>query len=80
MIALPADGCGSDYYQSPALPTKAHEPRPKGRGVYLGGVSTPPKLGSELPVPEGPGFGSLDQMIHLFQAELRRAGIPLPDV
>ncbi len=37
------------------------EPRPKGRGVYLGGVSTPPKFGSELPGPEGPGFGSLDE-------------------
>ena len=39
----------------------SNEPRPKGRGVYLGGVSTPPKFGSELPVPEGPGFGSLDE-------------------
>ena len=44
-----------DVYLAP------YEPRPKGRGVYLGGVSTSPKFGSELPVPEGPGFGSLDQ-------------------
>ncbi len=36
-----------------------HEPRPKGRGMYLRGVSTPPKFGSELPGPKGPGFGSL---------------------
>ena len=38
------------------------EPCPKGRGVYLGEVSTPPKFGSELPVSEGPGFGSLDEI------------------
>ena len=38
-----------------------HEPRPKGRGMYLRGVSTPPKFGSELPGPKGPGFGSLDE-------------------
>ncbi len=29
--------------------------------MYLGGVSTPPKFGSELPGPKGPGFGSLDE-------------------
>ena len=40
---------------------RVDEPRPKGRGVYLGGVSTLPKFGSELPGPKGPGFGSLDK-------------------
>ena len=29
--------------------------------MYLGGVETPPKFGSELPGPKGPGFGSLDE-------------------
>ena len=29
--------------------------------MYLRGVSTPPKFGSELPGPKGPGFGSLDE-------------------
>ena len=36
-------------------------PALEGRGMYLRGVSTPPKFGSELPSPEGPGFGSLDE-------------------
>ena len=29
--------------------------------MYLRGVSTPPKFGSELLGSKGPGFGSLDQ-------------------
>jgi hypothetical protein len=40
---------------------KSGEPRPKGRGMVWEGLRTPPKLGFELPGPEGPGFWSLDE-------------------
>ena len=39
--------------------------------MYLGGVSTPPKFGSELPVPEGPGFGSVEEKNGLEEESLQ---------
>ena len=41
------------------------EPRPKGRGMIWEELRTPPKIGTKLPGPEGPGFLLPDKSVVL---------------